>query len=672
MGFTLGLGEIEVNSALNQKLNADIELLSATPEDSETLIVKLASRKEFSRAGLDRPYLLNDLRFKSTIIDGTPHINVSSGSPIREPFLNFLVEIDWPNGHMIREYTVLLDPPVFMTQAASNAAATNNQAATANGGFRPSSSGAVVPVVTPVPTSGAAASSRPQAAVQPVKQQGAATDQAVYPATNPAFVPAPVMQQTVVNQPAGSYRIKSGDTAWSLADAMRPDQSISVEQMMIAMLRSNPESFINENVNGLKRGYILRVPDYDQVTAVSQQEARALVREQAGLWRQFQQTQAGGQPVSAMPSGTSGGAGVEGGSAAGDDSAYLEIVSAGSGSSTISGKDPTDMTPEELRAELALARERVETEKVEKEALQQRIDELELNAGTREGMMSIEDDALSDVQALGQSELDESGPGESDVAVTGGDMIDPQAEQELRDTLAELSGDVESTEDGSIEGEAADSEVMDAEAESADAELVETEEAVFVDESEDSAAEVEIVEQEVVSEPQSDMAAESQLVDRTPPADPLSQLLNDPMLLAAAGGGLLLIVAVIGLFIRRRKAAAEEEPVVNAFDDIESIASDVADEAAGDASAEDETQSLAGQSLAGEQSESTDDAELDKQADDFDSDATTMLDATEDTIVTEAAAKEEPRDDVIAEADVYLAYGIYQQAEELLTQAIAD
>ena len=111
-GFTLGLGEIEVNSTLNQRLNADIELLSATPEDAEDIIIKLASRKEFTRAGLDRPYSLNDLRFKSEEINGVPYIKVSSSSPIREPFLNFLVEIDWPNGHLLREYTVLLDPPL--------------------------------------------------------------------------------------------------------------------------------------------------------------------------------------------------------------------------------------------------------------------------------------------------------------------------------------------------------------------------------------------------------------------------------------------------------------------------------------------------------------------------------------------------------------------------------
>ena len=76
-GFTLGLGEIEVNSALNQTLNADIELLSATVEDTENLIIKLASRKEFLRAGLDRPYSLNDLRFKAEEINGNPYIKVS-------------------------------------------------------------------------------------------------------------------------------------------------------------------------------------------------------------------------------------------------------------------------------------------------------------------------------------------------------------------------------------------------------------------------------------------------------------------------------------------------------------------------------------------------------------------------------------------------------------------
>ncbi|MCK4833891.1 MAG: hypothetical protein KAT12_03905, partial [Gammaproteobacteria bacterium] len=362
------------------------------------IIVKLASRKEFSRAGLDRPYQLNDLRFKADIIDDVPHIIVTSGSPIREPFLNFLVEIDWPNGHLLREYTVLLDPPVFMTQAASPAPAVQS-GGTDNTSFRPASGGStnVVPVAAP----GVTTSPRPgSGSTAPVQQP---QPQPITQTYNPApYVP----QQTTINQPPDSYRIKTGDTAWSLANAMMPDQSITVEQMMIAMLRANPESFIDENINGLKRGYILRVPDYDRIVAIDPEEARALVREQAAMWRQYQQTHAGGQPASALSTDEMGGAAGMGDGTVqtSADDAYLEIVSAGSGTSTMSGKDPTDMSSQELRAELALARERVETERVEKEALQQRIEQLEQYAGSTKGMLSIEDDAMSDVQALGAAE----------------------------------------------------------------------------------------------------------------------------------------------------------------------------------------------------------------------------------------------------------------------------
>jgi pilus assembly protein FimV len=651
----LGLGEIEVSSALNQKLNANIELLSATPEDTETIIVKLASRKEFSRAGLDRPYLLNDLRFKSEVIDGVPHIKVTSSSPIREPFLNFLVEIDWPNGHLLREYTVLLDPPVFMTQLASPAPATQGGAADSSG-FRPSSSGStnVVPVVTP----GAVASPRPAAgSVAPAPQ---AQPQAVAQ----TYIPAPyVQQQVTINQPPGSYRIKSGDTAWSLANAMMPDQSITVEQMMIAMLRSNPESFIGENINGLKRGYILRVPDYNEIVSVNPDDARALVREQAALWRQYQQTQAGGQPSSAMPADEMGGSAYsdDGAVVSGEDDAYLEIVSAGSGTSTMSGKDPTEMSAQELRAELALARERVETERVEKEALQQRIDSLEQNLSDMKGMLSIEDDALSDIQALGQPAA----------SPTQGEMLEPDkveaAAAEMDESIAETDDMLaEQRLDDAIseETEIADSDMTTAED---SAETEEGESAVFLDETsadaepaEETTESAEPMQDEVVAE--DTVTPEPPIVSQSP-ADPLSKLLSDPILLAAAGGGLLLILAVIGLIIKKRREAAEdsEAPVamdMNA-DDLESVADDIAAEA--------EVESL-----------SDDQSAEHDAAEEFDSDSTKILDSSvEDTIITEdsgsaLAEEDEPRDDVIAEADVYLAYGIYQQAEELLTQAIAD
>ena len=687
-GFTLGLGEIEVNSALNQKFKAEIELLSATPEDAENIIVKLASRKEFSRAGLDRPYLLSDLRFKSELVDGVPHILVSTGSPVREPFLNFLLEIDWPNGHLLREYTVLLDPPVFMTQAASTASVSSAQnTATGGSAFRPSASTSnVVPVAAP----SMPASSRPEASASmpSVRNDSQVSTPAVM---QPAVVPAPVIyqQQTTINQPSGSYKIKQGDTAWSLANAMRPDQSVSVEQMMIAMLRSNPESFINENVNGLKRGYILRIPDYNQIVSIQQEEAQALVREQAALWRQYQQSQTGGQPASAMPSGDlseSKSSAEDGAVTTGEgDDAYLEIVSAGSGTSSISGKDPTEMSAQELRAELALARERVETERVEKEALQSRIDLLEQNVGKMKGMLSIEDDELSDIQSLNL-------PAEGELAETLAEPDELQEEQDFRDSLLDktsdgaidetvvetgLDADEELAGDLSAEDMAADElAAEDMIAETTGTEESSAEDALFVDETSadaDEGQQDEMSAAESQIEPQIATQTEPQIASR-PPADPLSKLLSDPVMLAAAGGGLLLIAGLIGLIIKRRKTAAEtaigEEMPAMAMDvdALDSVADEVADEIS-------DTEAGVSETVA--------DSDDVPAVDEFDSDSTMVLDSAEGTLIAESdltagaevgavEAEDESRDDVLAEADVYLAYGIYQQAEELLEQAITD
>ena len=643
-GYTLGLGEIEVNSALNQKLNADIELLSAVPEDTETIIVKLASRKEFSRAGLDRPYLLNDLRFKSFVINDVPYIKVSSGSPIREPFLNFLVEIDWPNGHLLREYTVLLDPPVFMTGQTSTAV--NVAPVTSNNSdFRPGSSASnnTVPVVTP----GVSVSSRPASTAQaPVTTQVQPGVTQSPPTSQANWIPAPVIQQSSINQPVGSYKIKSGDTAWSLADAMRPDQSITVPQMMVAMLRANPESFINENINGLKRGYILRVPDYDQIASISQADAIALVREQAALWRQYQQSQAGGQPVSAMEAAdTAASTEMTAGRDAGSENdAYLEIVSAGSGSTTQSGKDPTEMSEQELRAELALARERVETELVEKEGLQQRVDSLLKDVEKMKGLLSIEDAELAEVQSLNipvegeqleEVMIDESVTEDSDVNAVDEDLADMSAEV----VLDEMDEDAELAEEGAGETD------------------------LFVDETlteDESTAEMP---EQIAPATDDFVAAQPPVIDRKP-ADPLTQLLNDPMMLAAAGGGLLLFVALIGLIIKRRKAATETAapaPVSKSgFDDLESLADDIASE-------EKDTEEV-DQALPATDEESVDDSDLSSSKNQASAEDTSITESDDSADVDE----DKPRDDVIAEADVYLAYGIYQQAEELLKQAIAD
>lgn len=109
--FALGLGNIQVNSTLNQRLDARIDLLSAVPEDAEVMIISLASSEEFTKAGLGRPHFLTSLKFKAIVENGNVQISVTSPKPVREPSLHFLVEVDWPRGHLIRAYTILLEPP---------------------------------------------------------------------------------------------------------------------------------------------------------------------------------------------------------------------------------------------------------------------------------------------------------------------------------------------------------------------------------------------------------------------------------------------------------------------------------------------------------------------------------------------------------------------------------
>ena len=113
--FGLGLGDTEMRSALNQPMNAEIRLTSVKPGELDGMIVQLASEDAFSRAGIDRTQALTDLVFTVDQSANVPVIRISSRRPVVEPFLNFLLEVDWPQGRMVREYTVLLDPPVFIT-----------------------------------------------------------------------------------------------------------------------------------------------------------------------------------------------------------------------------------------------------------------------------------------------------------------------------------------------------------------------------------------------------------------------------------------------------------------------------------------------------------------------------------------------------------------------------
>jgi pilus assembly protein FimV len=651
-GFTLGMGEIEVNSALNQQLNARIELLSSVPEDAETLIVKLASREQFSRAGLDRPYSLTSLKFKPYVENGQLYIKVTTPKPVREPFLNFLIEIDWPKGHLLREYTILLDPPVFMGQVDT-------------GSSRPAVSQART--TAPAPVQSTAQTGRPAVATStaggfrsaagttppPVAAPTQAAPTQVAPATSQSqtFVPVTTQQQTRHSTPSGGYRVQAGDTAWSLADSMRPDQSVSIQQMLLAMLRTNPEVFINENVNGLKKGYILRIPDRAEITSISAEEAKALVSEQNALWREYQQAQGVDQPASALDTEDESeyGSGIR---SSRDTDARLSIVSAGSGAAAGETKDPTEMTAEELREQLALAREQLETERVTKEGLQGDVGELEQKIEKMQSLLQIEDDSMAEIQAVAEGERAPVGDEVAELEEAVTEEVD--SEEAALAALDELTGETEQA----VEEEAAVTE-----------EAVTEGEEVFIDEQ----AELEqVVEEEIEVE-----VAEPAPVDIAPRKQPglVASLLGNPLVTGGVALLVLVLLAVGYILVKRRRdmAGADAEATLAADleqgldSGLEDVADSVEDDLLDDFAAEEEIEEPIAEA----------EAEAEAEDESFESEATMILPSTEDTVVTPAATaaapeEEEERDDVIAEADVYLAYGIYQQAEELLQNAIND
>jgi pilus assembly protein FimV len=242
--FPLGLGDIRLNSALNEPLSAEIELVAPTAEELGSLSAKLASRELFQRIGVDRPSFLDTVRFQvGRGRDGRNVLLVSSAAPISEPFVTFLVEVNWPRGRLLREYTVLLDPPVFAPEEA------------------------VVPAPIAAPQTPRAAT--PSAPVRP------------RPAPEPA---APVTAAPSGGQTASTYRVRSGDTLYEVASQFTDGSRSQVNRMMVAMFRDNPEAF-GGNVNVLRAGAILRVPGQEALADVSASEASSEIGRQAAAWK---------------------------------------------------------------------------------------------------------------------------------------------------------------------------------------------------------------------------------------------------------------------------------------------------------------------------------------------------------------------------------------------------
>ncbi|MEN9464384.1 MAG: hypothetical protein RL217_565, partial [Pseudomonadota bacterium] len=245
--LALGLGELTLQSALNQPLKAEIELVDAKGLSEFDIKSALASQADFDRAGVDRAYFLTKISFKVE----NNRIVLTSREAVNEPYLNFLIELNWPQGRVLREYTVLLDPPVFEEQSYE-------------------------PVVAAPVAAESVGDFSDESAAAPEQE---AVDVSQTAETPEANKPAPSNHWDEPAAP-GNYKVQQNDTLWAIALQTRPARDITPQQMMLALQQENAQAFIGGNINRLKSHYVLRIPDAEKIRAISAAAAVAEVARQ--------------------------------------------------------------------------------------------------------------------------------------------------------------------------------------------------------------------------------------------------------------------------------------------------------------------------------------------------------------------------------------------------------
>jgi pilus assembly protein FimV len=546
----LGLGDFSLQSALNQPLQAEIRLLNTSDLDSSQVHIALASSDDFKNAGVSRDFFLTNLNF-TVELDGKGGgvIKISTRESVVEPYLDFLVEARWPNGRLLREYTVLLDLPVFSESDSPHVDAAASSFAA------PSEA-----VPAPVQTEAAVSSTRPSTSVRQTQQQGELA-------------------------PGENYRVRTEDTLWEIASKSRPETGISVQKTMLGIQRLNPHAFVNGNINRLKAGSVLRLPSADELSDISDRDAVGEVASQNRAWRAGEdvapstsdaqldataRTAASDSAVAAQPRLSIASGGEVDRTSAGDG------MGAGAGSKALLDK-------------LDASQENLDMTRRENQELQSRLGEMEAKMATLQRLIELKDDQLAALQGDMAEQQEQTAETESPVVETKSSVEEPAAPAKPAATPAKAKPTPAPT----------------------------------------------------------PTPAEAELLDTW---------LDNPIYAGAAG---LLVLAIALLLLRRRKAAEAandgalelEEESDNSLADIAFDADIKLNEASDD-----------------EASSSTDQlvAELEQEiAEDLTQEhGTKTAGGAHSTVQAETG-------DAIAEADIYVAYGRFKQAADLLRSAIA-
>ena len=267
-----GLGRITVLTAIGQPLIAEIELVAVTPQELSSLSARLALPDTYRQANLQYNVALTGARLTvEKRPNGQPFLKITTTRAVTEPFIDLLVELTWSAGRLSREYTALLDPPGIppVPPAPVISAA-------------PKSLPAPAPAAEPAPAPQPPVTIEPQAPVAPV---------AVAPVISSPVVAAPMAASTPTPMAASKDYgpIERGETLGKIARSVMPE-GVTLEQMLVALYRTNPDAFIRKNLNLVRAGKILRVPDREEVeTTVARDDAAAEYRTHIADWEAYRQ-----------------------------------------------------------------------------------------------------------------------------------------------------------------------------------------------------------------------------------------------------------------------------------------------------------------------------------------------------------------------------------------------
>lgn len=380
----VGLGNITLRSALTEPLDAEIQITNPADLTADDLVVTLGSEVDFQRAGVEKPLFLQEMSFSVIESDDDLVIAVTTEQAVEEPFLDFLVELRWPSGRLIREYTLLLDPPTLLPEDSAMSQ--------------------VFPAQDPFPGE-------------------------VLTPPEPEPQPLPVEPVRRIEQlPDNQYRVANNDTLWEIALRARTNPSHTPQQIMLAIQDLNPDAFINQNINRVRAGRLLNLPSEEQIAVRSAAEAVREVERQNTALRGTPpaaepQITATDETESAMPAGPVGR----------DPDGFLEVVTDASepeAATTAEGESVGEIA--RLQNELAIQRELNDEMRRQSEDQQSRLSELEEQVELLSRLVALQSETASQLQAAAEAlqaqQADQAAAGPGDASLAAPELETPAAQ----------------------------------------------------------------------------------------------------------------------------------------------------------------------------------------------------------------------------------------------------